>query len=319
MQTKSALSKRARQISLRDRMVRLMSFEETEFHRCLEKLFSEMDKEAVVIITHGQGEFGGDLIVITKSEFRESVAAVVVCMGHIRGETGGKIDRIISQVKQCFAIPREIATRVDEANTSEVWLVNVGEISVNARRRIKYQVREECKAGLTIHEIEWLTEKFTEYYPEVFLGGEALNFIEERIEVLEMINPLSKRASHLSMSEWYVEPYLQTGRIPIEIDEDGNKITIGSQKVQFHALKSIVEKERRLIVSGDAGVGKTTALSKLVLDELREVSEEIVGGRSGEKIAIPVMMTAREMLDCVDCESFIRKCIEKNSWQMVLR
>lgn len=311
MQTKSALSKRARQISLRDRMVRLMSFEETEFHRCLEKLFSEMDKEAVVIITHGQGEFGGDLIVITKDEFRESVAAVVVCMGHIRGETGGKVDRIISQVKQCFAIPREIATRVDEVNTSEVWLVNVGDISVNARRRLKFQVREECKAGLTIHDIEWLAEKFTEYYPEVFLGGEALNFIEERIEKLEMINPLSKRASHLSMSEWYVEPYLQTGRIPIEIDEDGTKITIGSHKVQFHALKSIVEKERRLIVSGEAGVGKTTALSKLVLDELREVSEQIVGGRGREKIGLPVMMPAREMLDCEDCESFVRKCIEK--------
>lgn len=311
MKIKSGLSKRARQISLNDRMAKLMSFEETEFHRCLEKLFSEMNKEAVVRITHGQTEFGGDLVVITRDEFRESVAAVVVCMGHIRGETGGQIDRIISQVKQCFDIPRNIPTRVDEASSSEVWLVNAGDISGNAKKRLKYQVRQEYKSGLTIYDIEWLTRKFTEYYPEVFLGGEQLNFIEERIEALEMTNSLSKRASNLSMSEWYVEPYLQTGRIPIEIDEDGTKINIGSRKVQFHALKSIIEKEQRIIVSGDAGVGKTTALSKLVLDELREVSEKIVGGRSRDKIALPVMMSAREMLGCEDCESFVRKCIEK--------
>ena len=319
MKIRSGLSKRARQISAQDRMVKLMSFEEREFHRCLEKLFSEMEKEAFVRITHGQTEFGGDLIVIRRDKFRESVAAVVVSMGHLRGETGGAIDRIISQVKQCFEIPRGIPTRADEASTSEVWLVNVGDISESARKRLKYQVRQENKSGLTIYNIEWLTRKFTEYYPEVFLGGEVLNFIEERIEVLEMTNSLSKRASHLSMSEWYVEPYLLTGSVPIEIDEDGTKINIGSRKVQFHDLKSILEREQRVIVSGDAGVGKTTALSKLVLDELREVSEKVVGGRVKEKIALPVIMSAREILGCEDCESFVRKCIEKNSWQLALK
>jgi HJR/Mrr/RecB family endonuclease len=70
MQIKSGLSKRARQISLQDRMVKLMSFKETEFHQYLEKLFSEMDKEAVVRITHGSTELGADLIVIRRDEFR---------------------------------------------------------------------------------------------------------------------------------------------------------------------------------------------------------------------------------------------------------
>jgi len=319
MQTSSKLSKRAKQISLQDRMVKLMSFEEKEFHKCLAKLFSEMDKEAVVRITHGSTELGADLIVIRRDEFRESVAAVVVSMGHIRGETGQQIERITSQIKQCFDIPREVPTRMETASTSEVWLVNVGDISQNARKRLKYQVKLEYKSVLTIYDIEWLSKKFTEYYPEVFLGGEVLNFIEERIEALEMTNSLSKRALHLNMSEWYVEPYLLTGRIPIEVDEDGTKINIGSHKVHFHNLKAILEKERRIIVSGEAGVGKTTALSKLVLDELREVLEKIVGGRVEEKVALPVIMSARDILGCEDCESFVKKCIEKNSWQMVLK
>jgi len=311
MKEKSGLCKRARQISLQDRMVNLMSFEETEFHRCLQKLFSQMDKEAAVSITHGSTELGADLIVVRKDKFRESVAAVVVSMGHLRGETGGQIERITSQISQCFDIPREVPTRVDTASASEVWFVNAGDISVNARKRLRYQVSQAYKSVLTVYDIEWLSEKFTEYYPEVFLGGEVLNFIEERIEDLEMTNSLSRRASHLSMSEWYIEPYLLTGTIPIEVDEDGTKISIGSRKVHFHNLKSILQKERMLIVSGDAGVGKTTALSNLVLDELREVSEKIVGGRVEEAVALPVIMPAREILGCEDCESFVRKCIEK--------
>ena len=311
MDMKSGLCSRARQISMQDRMAKLMSFKEKDFHKCLERLFSEMDKEAVVRVTHSSTELGADLVVIRKDRFRESVAAVVVSMGHIRGDTGKQIERITSQIKQCFDMPREVPTRLDAATTSEVWLANVGDISQGARKRLNYQVKQEYKSVLTIHDIEWLAENFTEYYPEVFLGGDVLNFIEERIEALEMTNSLAKRASNLSMSEWYVEPFLLTGRIPIEVDEEGTKISIGSHKVHFHNLKSIIEKERLIIVSGDAGVGKTTALSKLVLDELREVSEKIVGGRAEERVAVPVIMSAREILGCEDCESFLRKCTEK--------
>ncbi len=314
MRAKSGLFKRARQIPLHDRMANLMSFEETEFHKNLAKLFSEIDKEAVIRVTHSPTELGADLIVIRKDEFRESVASVVVSMGKLRGETGSQIERIASQIKQCLDIPREIPTRVDTACTSEVWLVIVGDISQNARKRLTYQVRQDYKSILTIFEIEWLTEKFTECYPEVFLGGEMVDFIEQRIEALEMTSSLSKKASHLSMSEWYVEPHLLTGGIPIIVEETGTKITkinIRSHKVLFHNLKSMLEKERRIIVSGDAGVGKTTALRKLVLDELREVSEEIIGGRGKEKVELPVIMYARDILGCQDCKSFLEKCTEK--------
>ena len=311
MTLKSGLSRRARQMPVEDRIAKLMSFEEGDFHKNLAKLFSGIDRDAVVKITHGSKEFGADVVVIRKDQIRESVASVVVSMGHLRGETGGRIERIMSQVKQCFDIPREISTRVDQTRTTEVWLVLVGEIGENARKRLDYQVRQEYKSALTVLDIEWLVRNFTEEYPEVFLGGEVLDFIEERIEALETTASLSKRASNLNLTEWYVEPYLSTGGMPIDIDEGGDKITISSHKVQFRTLKSILERDRRLIVSGEAGVGKTTALSKLVLDMLRDISDSIVGGRQRENIELPVFMSARDILECDTCESFSAKCVEK--------
>lgn len=311
MTVKSGLSRRARQISVEDRIAKLMSFKEEDFHRSLAKLFSEIDRDAIVKITHGSKEFGADLIVIRKDQIRESIASLVVSMGHLRGETGKQIERITSQIKQCIEIPREISTRVETARTTEVWLVIVGETNENARKRLRYQVRQEYKPVLTILDIEWLVKKFTDYYPEVFLGGEVLDFIEERIDKLELTASLSKRAANLNLSEWYVEPYLSTGGMPIEIDEAGNKINIRSHRVPFRNLRSILEREKRIIVSGEAGVGKTTALSKLVLDMLGEVSGAVVGGRQKGMIALPVIMPAREILDCDSCESFINKCIEK--------
>lgn len=311
MTAKSGLSRRARQFSVEDRIAKLMSFQEEDFHKSLGKLFSEIDKDALVTITHSSKEFGADLVVVRKDAIRESIASVVVSMGHLRGETGKQIERITSQIKQCIDIPREISTRVEIAQTTEVWLVIVGKTTGNARSRLRYQVKKEYKAVLTILDIEWLVKKFTDCYPEIFLGGEVLDFIEERLDKLELTTSLSKRAEQLNLSEWYVEPYLSTGGIPIDIDEAGNKITIRSHRVQFRKLRSILEREERIIVSGEAGVGKTTALSKLVLDMLREVSDVVVGGRDKGMIKIPVIMPAREILDCDSCESFIKKCVEK--------
>ena len=311
MSRKETLTKRARQLPIRDRMLHLMSLQETDMHKSLGKLFSEIDKDATVLVTHSPGELGADLVVLRKDEFRESIASVVVNMGHLRGETGQKIERIHSQIKQCFDIPREISTRLDPVHTSEVWLVQVGEITPGARKRLLYQVKQEYKATLTIFDIERLVDKFTKHYPEVFLGGEILSFIEQRIQNLEFRHPLSKRASNLNLSEWYVEPYLSTGGIPVELDETGKKLTIKSHRVQFRKLESIVKQESKLIISGDPGVGKTTALSKLVLDILREISDSIVGGRYEEPICLPVMLSARDILDCDDCDSLISKCIEK--------
>jgi len=193
MSGKENLIRRARQITARDRMIKLMSLQEPELHKSLEKLFSEIHKDATVIVTHSPQELGADLVVITKNEIRESIASIVVCMGHLRGETGQQIERILSQIKQCIDIPREISTRVDSAVTSEVWLVQVGEISPNAKKRLLYQVKQEYKGSLAILDIEWLVDRFTRYYPEVFLGGEVLAFIEQRIQQLESMHTLSKK------------------------------------------------------------------------------------------------------------------------------
>jgi len=282
---------------------------EVDFHKSLERLFSEIDASAEVNITHSSTELGADLVVIRKDDFRESISSVVVSMGHLRGETGAKVERISSQIKQSMDIPRKIGTRVEEVQTTEIWLVIAGEISEGARKRLKFQLKPEYKGVLNFMDIDWLIQKFTDKYPEVFFGGETLDFIEERIEQLENITSLSRKVKDNYLSEWYVDPYLSTGGIPIEIDEGGNKITIKSQRVQFNTLRSIAEKETKVIVYGEPGVGKTTALSKLVLDNLKQISDSVIGQRGGENIKLPVMLTAHELLDCDSCESLIEKCI----------
>jgi hypothetical protein len=292
-------------------MSKLISFEETAIHKHLAKLFSEIDKDAIVKVTHGTKEFGADLVVIRKDRIRESIASVVVSIGNLRGETGGQIERIVSQIKQSFDIPKEVSTRLAPTSTTEVWLVLVGEIGENARKRLDGQVKQEYKSVLTILDIEWLIERFTSDYPEVFLGGEILDFIEKRIESIESTVSLSKRAHDLNLSEWYVEPFLSAGGIPIEVDDAGTKINITSHRVQFKKLAQLLGANKRIIVAGDAGVGKTTALQKLVLDMLRDISNTVVGGRSTGIVQLPVFMLARDILDCDNCHSFSEKCIEK--------
>ena len=71
MSRKETLTKRARQLSVRDRMTHLMSLPETDMHKNLARLFSEIDKDATVLVTHSPQELGADLVVMRKDEFRE--------------------------------------------------------------------------------------------------------------------------------------------------------------------------------------------------------------------------------------------------------
>lgn len=310
MENEAFLIKKAKQITKTNRMSYLMSLKENEIHRWLEKLFSRMDKEAIVQITHGNMEFGADLVIVRKDTFVKIVTAVVVKVGDIKGETSGDVDNIASQIDQCFTIPHEIQIKIDSLNVNEVWLVLVGELSVNARKKLKWQVKEKYKTILNIFEIDWLVEYFTKYVPEIFLGGEAVSFIGNEIEKIETSQSLSKKATTLNLSEWFVEPYMLTGGIPVVLDDTQHRLNVNPEKIKFTNIRSLLKKEDMIIISGDPGIGKTTALSKLRLDILREKMSLVIGDKKQEKIKIPIMIEAKELVDCANYEELIGKCVD---------
>ncbi len=302
------LTKKAKQITIAKRAMHLMDMPETEFHHWLASLFSAMNKEAIVQVTHGTKEFGADLVVIRQDEFRKLVSAVVVKMGNIAGQTSGDVDNIISQISQCFDIPREIKSKIDLLDTNEVWLVLVGTFSGNARKRIRGQVKEDYKAILEIYESDWLVKNFTDYMPEIFLGGRAINFIGEEIERIEASQSLSKKATNLNLSEWFVDPYILKGGVPLVLDDQEHGLTINPVKMKFQRIRSLLKKENMVIISGDPGIGKTTALAKLCLDILREKMSLIIDDPTGKKIKIPVMLPAKELIGCIDFDGVIQRC-----------
>lgn len=304
------LSQRAKQLSKDTRKMLLMTLPETEFHKHLKMLFSSMDSNATVEITHGSIEFGADLVVITEDPFSKRVSSVIAKVGNIRGEAGKTIDNIRSQISQCITMPRELRTKVDNEQTTDVWLAICGELSQQARKRLKSIIKDEYRfTAIITRDIWWLIDKFTEYYPEVFFGGEVMSFIEKQIEKLESIGQLSKKSENLNLSEWYVDPFVAKAGVPIELDENSLRLALKESQFRFEQLHSLLKSANRIFLSGDPGIGKSTALAKLALDLYREASDAVNKSKKQELIEIPIVIQAQKLLNYNDCDSLVDDCI----------
>jgi hypothetical protein len=306
------LSQRARQLTKDTRKILLMTLPETEFHKHLKSLFSAMDLNAVVEITHGSREFGADLVVITEGPFGKRVSSVVAKIGDIIGKTGKDVDDIRSQISQCITIPRELRTKIDTEKTTEVWLAIAGQLSQQARKRLRSIIYEDYRfTAITQWDIWWLIDKFTKFYPEVFFGGAVMSFIEKQIEKLESIGQLSKKGENLNLSEWYVDPFVSKAGIPLELDENSLRLALKETEFSFEQLHSVMKSANRIFLSGDPGVGKSTALAKLALDLYRDASNKANKSKEQDLIEIPLIVQARDILKYNDCNTLINEHISE--------
>ena len=304
----------------------IMNYLESDLHELLKELFQAMEPDYTVEVTHGPNEFGKDLVIVKSDKFTLEVIGVVVKRGYIRGRTLGNVDDVKQQVATVLskgdkAKLREIESQARQAKlhraklrsslvelpVSKVFVVLAGEFSNQARERLNVELDSEMQ----IFDIEWLIQNFTKYYPQIFFEGQAVDFVQKKILELEKNHGLDKLGKNLS--EYFVEPIIKTLSDPINFDEknfEDIKILLKRKKLPFLRLGALSKRERQLILLGDPGTGKTSAMAKLAVEMYQRAYELLIRrpGRSGKtsKIRVPVLVSARDLLDSESVRHFLK-------------
>ena len=295
----------------------LTDFKEPELHKHLKELFQAMEPDYHVEITHGPNEMGKDLVILKQDEFSLEVTGVVVKCGDIRGRTLGDVDDIVervdsalskgdekllreieSQVKQSAAHEAKLKSAYKELPVTKVYVVLAGELSNQARDRLQREpsVKTDC------FDMHWLVEKFTEFYPQVFFEGKAIDFVQKKTLELEKNHGLEKMGK--TLSEYYVEPLIVTFSNPINFDEVGLEnieIILNRKKIPFSRLGNLCKQEAKLVLLGDPGTGKTGAMAKLAISMYQNAYQTLIKtpGNTGKpaEIKLPIFVTARKLLE----------------------
>lgn len=237
--------------------------------------------------------------------------AVVVKLGNVKGKTLDDVDKIKeklekidlstriekvikSQIDQAIKNPAEIKSSLLELKVNEVKVVIVGEVSNEAKARLKSEVKSH---NIDIYDLKWVIDNFTDYYPQIFFGAGLLSFLEQFVQDLETSHWLTKQG--LNLSDIYINPIVMT--INIENFEDfqhSAKNFIRRKKLPFEELKKIIYSQDRILITGEAGTGKTGALSKILIDAYRDIISHIIKHPLSEKIFhIPIFIKCSNLVN----------------------
>jgi hypothetical protein len=305
MSDQSEIVQQAKALSKEKRKNILMSFKEVDLYPHLKSLLTKMDPESLVEITHGSTEYGKDLVMVREDRFGKTVIAIVVKTGDIRAKTLGRIDEVKSQVNQAIAHPAILKTISGRLPVSKVWVILAGELSKQAHKRLEKEVEAR---DITIYDLDWLIEHFTEYYPQVFFEGKVMDVLQERIQDLETKHMFCERGK--TLSECFVNPLVAMIDVPLKYDaEEQFALIIKEKKMPFARLKSLLKANRRIILAGDPGTGKSVVLAKLAVDMLRKASGHVIRGVSKREIEIPILVPAIGFLDFDNYEELVQEYI----------
>lgn len=283
----------------------LTRFSETQLHKHLKRLFEQMEVKSLVEITHGPDEHGRDLVIKRDDPWGEEFVGIVVKKGDPSGKITAKsddvIDDIMSQIGQAIAHPcflKEIAA--GSVRISAVWVVFVGTLTGGASERIEHEVKARL---VRLFPLAWLVEKFTEFYPEVFFEGELSDLIQKRIVELETKQEFIRKPINLSDS--YVEPWVSPSDISLELEDELLRGVLRMQKIPFQKLHQVIESGRKIILAGDPGTGKSTALAKIALDIFTRSLHHLVKRDTKEHIQIPILVKANDLRKYKDCAALV--------------
>ena len=214
-----------------------------------------------------------------------------------RGEEK-RLDEIKSQIQQALAHPAEMKSYLEDLPVSKVYVILAGEFSNNARKRLLNELANgvELANRVEIYDVNWLVDKFTEHYPHIFFHGRVIDFLEKKINELEENHHRAKSGKNLS--EYFVNPLIQPLGAAMEFDAERLKTVIKKRRFPFPELSKISRQQKKLILSGDPGTGKTGAMAKLTIDRYREAYKELLKkpGKANKKTTIPLFVHAREFL-----------------------
>lgn len=319
MEKLTEIQNQACALTQQSRQSLLTSMPETEMHHALKDLFEAMMPDSVIEVTHGVNELGKDLVIFTQTPLTTDVIGVVVKRGDVSGKTVGDVDDIKDRVAELTAasqkIAREIASQIEQARThpaqlktmmaalpiTKVIVVLAGKLSENGRKRLD----AELKNDEMIYDVIWLTENFTNYYPQVFFEGRCIDFLQEKIQQLETSNWMLESSKNLS--DYWVDPLVSTTEVPTSFDADSLiAFWDHNKQVPFSRLNEAIKEGRHLILVGDAGTGKSAALARISISMLRSTYAQATKETSRRpRLGVPLLVTSKELWDAETTEDLI--------------
>lgn len=314
----SELVRQAKALGKDNRREILMSYKETDLHFHLKELFVAMEPSYTVEVTHGSREFGKDLVIVRQDSMTTDVIAVVVKCGNIKAKTLGEVDEVVekinatlkdgsdrkvreieSQIRQAYLHKAELKDFFRTLPVNKVFVVIAGAISGQGRTRLE----REISGPVEVFDVEWLISNFTEFYPQVYFEGKITGFLQTKVQELETKHRVIK--SNKILSECFVDPVVRTAEVSISLGEE-LKAVINQKKLPFSRLKSILSTSKRIVLVGDPGTGKSSALAKLAIDLMKEVYGHAVRvGEKRQRSDVPVLVTARDVLAAKDADTLI--------------
>ncbi|HNT26838.1 MAG TPA: hypothetical protein PKH10_01545 [bacterium] len=329
------LTKMAKNINYDSRRSFLLSMKETKLHEYIKELFVSMEPSYYVEITHGSNEMGKDLVLIRSDKLSTEAIAVVVKKGTISGKTAGDIDEIrndvqkifssgerkiydeiISQIRQSMCNKAELKTLIDKVIISRVFVFLFGELSNQAKDRLDGELKA-YEGAVEYYPMKRIIDLFTDFYPQIFFKGKLHDYIMDKIKCLE--DSVVIKTGKSKLSEIFVPPLITKTGFPVfnslEDAADYTKkqvLKTGKEKISLQNIDKLFSNNRKVILIGEPGSGKSCALNKIALDAFISAQKDIVDGKSGS-VSLPIKLHSKRLVNDNIIDNIVEDYIGKEA------
>jgi len=278
---------------------------ENIFHNELKILLENIYPNSYVEILHGVEEKGKDIVVRIQNNFGdyEYIAFVVKALEKLTGSASGKTAELVIQIQQAFKTKAQLKDIHDEVSISKVYVVNTGTISDGAKRKILTLIDETTyRNNLHYFAIENLIQLFEEHYPEFYFNKDMQLFFKERVEKIE--NFLIQDKELKNFIEPYIKRFEKTKNELLAQQNSQNDLQAISEqlfghKETFQSFSSLIldKKSQRIILTGEAGSGKSVLLFKIILEFINKFLKEnnIQSITEQEEFSLPICLKAVDL------------------------
>lgn len=276
---------------------------ENAFHQVLKELLQLVYPESYIEILQGPDEKGKDLVLRQKNAIAgyDHWAFVVKAVEKLDGKATGKSAEVVTQVRQAFKTKAQLSDIHEPVIISKVYIVNTGTITEGSKRNLLHEIDETpFKNNVDWIDIQKLIEMFEDNQPEFFFSEDLQILFKERMEKIEKFLIEDKEIK--DFIEPNIKKFTKTRQeLIVSSDEKNDLKKIGEQifgkKETFDSFLKLVTKQhgKHIILTGDAGSGKSVLVFKIVLSYLNKFLQENTNLTPASTISLPICFRAIDL------------------------
>lgn len=285
-------------ISLFKKQRHLLSYSEDDFRdKVVRPLFLRIGFEGGRD-TCGPSEQGKDCIFLTTNKLEAlDIYCVQTKKGNLNLASKSSQNTVvaITQLRTALNTSVQIPSLHIKQNPDKVILCSSGKINESARHHILDQLKDN---RIVFWDSDDLIPKLDKHYPEIWYGIDAernpyLQGLQTDLYKKNEVIPLAE----LGLSTDQSVPIADDNYLPLfchrmtsKVRRQKGKVEVEPDIEEFKVTGLLSRKERQLVLLGDAGDGKTTALRRLALILTKKALE------TGDVTVVPVMLRAIDIL-----------------------